>query len=340
MTSRQIVLDTLNFNNPERIPRQLWTLPWAENKYPEMMKKLNNDYPDDIVSCPEYLQKEPVTKGDQYKIGTYVDEWGCIFNQRVDGIIGEVKNPISLEEDFSDFNENVHIPTELLTVDKDKVNKFCKESDKFVLAGCFPRIFERMQFIRGTEQFYVDIMMQESGLFDVLDVVSSFFYEELEAWGQTDVDGLMIMDDWGAQSNLLINPVIWRQLFKPIYANFAKIARKYNKKIFMHSDGYIIDIYPELIEIGIDAVNSQIFCMGFDKLKQFAGKITFWGEMDRQDLLPNASLEQIDEAVSDIYKNLYKNGGCVAQCEFGLGANPENVYQMFNSWSKIKPNIQ
>ncbi|MDA0322938.1 MAG: hypothetical protein O2923_09520 [Verrucomicrobia bacterium] len=36
------------------------------------------------------------------------------------------------------------------------------------------------------------------------------------------------------------------------------------EKIFMHSDGHILEIYPDLVEIGIDAVNSQIFCMGID----------------------------------------------------------------------------
>ena len=57
----------------------------------------------------------------------------------------------------------------------------------------------------------------------------------------------------------------------------------------MHSDGNILKIYPQLIELGLDAINSQIFCMGVENLEPFAGKITFWGEMDRQHLLVNGS---------------------------------------------------
>ena len=60
----------------------------------------------------------------------------------------------------------------------------------------------------------------------------------------------------------------------------------------MHSDGNTLLIYPKLIELGLDAFNSQIFCMGLDQLEQYRGKITFWGEIDRQYLLPFGPLEE------------------------------------------------
>ena len=42
MTSRELVLSTLEFRNTEgRVPRQLWTLPWAANRYPEIIEKMN-----------------------------------------------------------------------------------------------------------------------------------------------------------------------------------------------------------------------------------------------------------------------------------------------------------
>ena len=75
--------------------------------------------------------------------------------------------------------------------------------------------------------------------------------------------------------------------------------------------------------------------MGADKLEQFKGKITFWGEVDRQHLLPNGSVEDIFNAVKSVYESLYQNGGCIAQCEFGAGAKPENVREVFNAWNKL-----
>ena len=103
----------------------------------------------------------------------------------------------------------------------------------------------------------------------------------------------------------------------------------------MHSDGYTLDIIPSLIDIGLDALNTQIFCMGVEKLAQFKGKITFWGEIDRQNLLPYASKEQIREAVRSVKDTLYDNGGCIAQCEFGPGGKFENVREVFVMWDEL-----
>lgn len=75
--------------------------------------------------------------------------------------------------------------------------------------------------------------------------------------------------------------------------------------------------------------------MSLKNLKQFKGQITFWGEIDRQNLLPHGSLQDIEDAVKSVKANLWQDGGCIAQCEFGLGANPNNVYKIFETWNKI-----
>jgi hypothetical protein len=145
----------------------------------------------------------------------------------------------------------------------------------------------------------------------------------------------MMMDDWGAQHALLINPQTWAEIFKPLYADYIEIAHRHGKKMFMHSDGHITAIYPHLIELGLDALNSQLFCMGVENLAQFAGKITFWGEIDRQYLLPRGTVDEIRDAVESVKETLWRDGGCIAQCEFGAGAKPENVYAVYESWSSL-----
>ena len=78
----------------------------------------------------------------------------------------------------------------------------------------------------------------------------------------------MFMDDWGSQNSLLINPATWDKYFRPFYQEFIDIAHRNGKDIFMHSDGNTLLIYPKLIEMGLDAFNSQIFCMGLDNLEK------------------------------------------------------------------------
>lgn len=334
MNSRELVYKTLNFQKPDRVPRQLWYLPWAKNNHPEKLEVILRDFPDDIVSSPGFNSAFPKTQGDIYEIGTHIDHWGCKFTNVQRGVIGEIKNPLIKGEDYEDIDA-LRVPVENLSINVDKVNEFCKNTDKFVLAGACPRPFERLQFIRGTEQLYLDLMLKPDGLTEVLGKMHEYYCNLLNAWAKTDVDGLMFMDDWGSQRSLLINPQLWVEIFKPLYKDYIDIAHKNNKKIFMHSDGYILDILPHLIELGLDAVNSQIFCMGLENLKQFKGKITFWGEIDRQNLLPHGSLQDIEAAVKAIKENLWQEGGCIAQCEFGPGGNPDNVYKAFEIWGEI-----
>lgn len=334
MNSRGLVYNTLNFTNSQRAPRELWVLPWASNNHPEKLNQIREDFPSDIIGTPGFHRVLPKTQGDAYKIGTYIDHWGCNFSNIQNGVIGEMKNPLISGEDYEDI-DNLRIPEECLSIDKDKVNEFCRNTDKFVMGGACPRPFERLQFLRGSEQLYVDLMLRPDGLCEVMERMRDYYCRLLKVWAETDVDGLMFMDDWGSQRALLINPQLWVELFKPIYKDFVDIAHRKNKKILMHSDGYIIDIIPHLIDIGVDAVNCQIFCMGAENLKQFKGKITFWGEIDRQHLLPYGSQQDIENAVKTVKENLWQNGGCIAQCEFGPGANPDNVYKVFQTWDEI-----
>lgn len=93
--------------------------------------------------------------------------------------------------------------------------------------------------------------MDSNELKTLLSRLHQFYLKELQVWASTDIDALMFMDDWGTQGSLLISPAMWREIFKPLYGEYVEIARSKNKKIFMHSDGYILDIIPDLIELGL-----------------------------------------------------------------------------------------
>ncbi len=332
-TSRELVLQTLNFENPARAPRQLWHLPWATLHHERELREIQERFPDDIGGVPGFLAETPKTEGDPHGVGTFVDEWGSVFTNLQAGVIGEVKDP--LIKDWENDTAKVHIPREWLTIDPGRVNRACAESDKFIMAGCCPRPFEQLQFLRGTANLYMDLMDPSPSMAAFVKEMHAFYCALLEKWVATDVDAVMFMDDWGTQQSLLISPAVWRETFKPLYRDYIQIAHGAGKKIFMHSDGYTLDIYPDLIELGLDAFNSQIFCMGIDRVAEFAGRITFWGEMDRQHILPEASLEEVDAAVREVHEKLWKNGGCIAQCEFGPGAKPGNVRQVYASWEAV-----
>ena len=136
-TPGEIVRRSLTFDYPERIPRDLWLLPWAEKRFPEILKEIKEKYPNDIVNAPDVYHKSKKTKGDQHSIGTYVDEWECVFQNVQDGVIGEVKNPIMTNiADLSSCNPPYDSLPDNHSKARDIINRFCDETDRFVLVSC------------------------------------------------------------------------------------------------------------------------------------------------------------------------------------------------------------
>jgi uroporphyrinogen decarboxylase len=334
VTPRQLVHATPAFKAPPRAPRDLWVLPWAQSRFPQEIAELKARYPMDLAKPPECLLEPLPTHGDRYETGTFIDMWGNEYVNVQPGVAGEVKRPQIRDEQWRDASR-IRFPRELQTLDVDKVNAFCAGTDKFVSTDFSPQPFQLLQFLRGTEDLLTDLMVRPPRMMEFLDNVHNFYCETLALWAESDVDALNIVDDWGAQNALLIPPALWREVFKPLYRDYIDIAHRRGKKIFMHSDGHLLEILEDLVELGLDAVNSQIFCMGPERLRPYAGRITFWGEMDRQGLLCFGSPADVEAAVRRVQDNLWKDGGCIAQLEFGAGARPENVLATYRAWDSL-----
>jgi hypothetical protein len=289
-------------------------------------------FPSDFGGVPFRYGEDSRTKGEPWRVGKYADEWGSVWEVKEDGVAGEVKGP-PLES--WDCLAHFQPPWQLLRgADLSEVNAAYAASELFIRAGCCPRPFERMQFLRGSEALFLDLAWNVAEMWKLREMVHDYYMRELELWMKTDVDAIGFMDDWGTQTALLISPAQWREVYKPLYQDYCDIAHSHGKMVFMHSDGHIEAIYPDLIEIGVDALNSQLFCMDIEKLGElYRGKVTFWGEIDRQHVLPAGSPDEVREAVRRVRRALeLPTGGAIAECEWGIGVPAENIAAVFEEW--------
>jgi hypothetical protein len=342
MTSRERVKKTLDFASPDRVPRNLWRLPGTEMYRRKDVEHILELYPQDIVTTlhgevPGFVYaRGNRSRGARYKAGeTAADEWGCEWHVAEDGVAGEVKQSPTI-----DLAEIQHLtaPYEVLEqTDFSPVDRFCAKTNAFVLAYTTVRPFERMQFLLGTERLFIELHSLPQEIFRLRDVVHEFFIEELRLWVATGVDGILFMDDWGSQQGLLISPMLWRSFFEPLYGQYCDLIHSHNKYVFFHSDGNIEAIYPDLIALGVDAINSQLFCMNIEELgRKYRGKLTFYGEIDRQYVLPFGTKEGVTAAVKRLKDALWlPEGGIIAQCEFGLKDPVENIQTVFETWGLI-----
>jgi hypothetical protein len=333
--SRGRVFRALDFEGPDRPPRHLWTLPGVPRMRAAEHAEVLARFPGDVTGPPSPYGRPARVTGTPNEVGAYTDEWGCVWSVAEPGVIGEVKHPPLA--DWSAF-EAYAPPDEMLDGwNAEPVQAWCATAEGFRLAGTTVRPFERMQFLRGTENLLMDIAMESEAFLALRDMVHGFGLRDFELWATTDVDALSFMDDWGTQQTLLINPELWRKHFKPMYREYCEIAKAAGKKVFMHSDGHIESIMGDLVEIGVDALNSQLFCMDVDRIaERHKGRIAFWGEIDRQHILPFGTVEEVEQAVRRVADALYDPaGGIIAQCEWGIRDPKENIEAVFATWDAV-----
>ncbi|MCL5073251.1 MAG: hypothetical protein M1308_20535 [Actinobacteria bacterium] len=206
--------------------------------------------------------------------------------------------------------------------------------------GC--KLFETGAFIRGMENFMVDIMIDRRGTERFLDALVEknlkFLDRILKGVGQY-VDLLQFGDDLGSQQGLLIPPEIFKSVFKLRYKKMWDFVHENSScKVFLHSCGSVYDAIPDLIEAGLDVlspVQTTAVNMEPERLKKEFGKdITFWGGgCNTRDILPSKSPLEIREDVKRRIE-IFKPGGGFVFCQIHnvlSDAPPENVISMLEA---------
>lgn len=326
MNSKERVIRTLRHQNPDRIPLDLWHLPATLMKYEKELPALLERHPTDFAGAD---RNDPMSDPRIFTRGTHVDPWGVTFLNLQEGIHPEAKT-----YPLADWSAMAHYRVDLGVLDKGwegTARSVEARQNQFVnVGGMNP--WERMQFIRGTEALYIDLIDQPSEFFALRDMIFEYYIELARRWVRYDVDAISISDDWGSQRALLIPPRLWRSLFRPCYQEIINVAKAAGKFVFFHSDGYILEIYEDFVEMGVDALNSQIWCMGVDRVAPWAGRITFWGEISRQETLPHGTPTDIHAAARVMIEHLWRDGGLIGQGEAGPDVPLENIEALLTAW--------
>jgi uroporphyrinogen-III decarboxylase len=151
--------------------------------------------------------------------------------------------------------------------------------------------------LRGLEQMLMDFAINPDLADQILEIPYQYHLAAARKLVEMGVDMIWTGDDVGTQRGMLISPPMWRRFLKPRMANFIAELKAINPavKFSYHSDGDILPIVPELIEIGVDVLNPiQPLCMNPAELKQkFGGRACFWGSIDEQYTLPMGSPEDV-----------------------------------------------
>jgi len=329
MTARERVIAAITFNNPDRIPVDLWTVPAVHFRHGRNVTKILKSHPIDFDHDLLLIAMDPERIDVRYRAGRYTDNWGCVWQNETPGYFA-----VPVEYPLDDWKklETFKPPVDDVTVGIDENKKRDPNRFRLAIPGEF---FHRVCWLRGMDKTFIDLMDGAAELYKLRDMLLEFLARRVSLMAGTDVDALFFQDDFGSQQQLLVPPDVWRSFIKPVYQELFEICGQAGKFVFFHSDGYIVEIIDDLIEMGVHALNSQVWCMGPEVLgDRFRGRITFWGEINRQDTIPDGSPDDIRAAAAKMKECLATpTGGLIGQSEVDGLTSLENVEALLTAWN-------
>ncbi len=276
----------------------------------------------------------------------YYDMWGSRFDYMDDYYAfmeGPLKNATSVK-DIEKLNwPDPNNPAMFAGLREQA--KYWYENTGYVIGadGIKGGILQSCLWLRGYEQFFTDLATNKEFALALLDKVLGLFkqmytnyFKEVGEYVQL----VYITDDVGTQNSLLVSPRMFRKMIKPKFKEFIDHLKNLapHVKVMYHTDGAIVPLIDDFIEMGADILNPiQTSTRGLDDTKilkdQFGDRISFHGAIDVQQVLPNATPEEVKQEAARRIRDLGPNGGYIcAPCHnLSYDIPPENVAALFEA---------
>ena len=189
------------------------------------------------------------------------------------------------------------------------------DTENFRLGFIICGLFECCWQLRGFENSLMDAVEEPDFFQEMVDRLTDLYLQFTDYMCELPLDGIFFCDDWGDQQGVIIGADRWRKFFKPAWAKIYERARASGKRIISHCCGSVVDIMPDLIEIGLDCLEScQPEARGmnpYELKKRYGDKMTFWGGLGSQRLLPFGTPESIRAEIAHMRKEMYRGGGYI-----------------------------
>jgi uroporphyrinogen decarboxylase len=338
MNSRERVIAAIEFKGPDRIPHRHRYIPSSFTTYPQL-RELYAEYPSDFAGDDG---KGPGKLSREYLVGGYVDEWDCEWTVAIEGQIGQVTgHPLAELGNLGKYRfPHAKDAPHWNTAKAIAANR----GDKYVCLG-WMTMFERMTDLCGYENLLTELILGNPDILKIRDCVVDHNIEVVKELLKLNPDGIYFADDWGTQISLQISPAMWREVFAPAYRRQFLPVKEAGKHVFFHTDGYTIDILPDLVDAGVDVFWADLTVNPIERLHdELGGKVCFEGLTDVQFILRNGSMEEIAMHGMDMMAALGSfDGGFIACHEIASDQpyeNIRNILQTFNDYAEYPLSIK
>jgi len=343
MTERENILRAIRFETPDYIPMVFHINEACWHHYDQgALQDLMEAHP---FLFPGFSRQDIVSPSyslTQRSDAPYADPWGCVWETTEDGITGSVhQHPL---EDWTAF-ENYSPPDPAKTdgtypVDWDGIREGVDRQKKNgeIVCGGLPHghTFLRLQDIRGYENLLFDMMDEEPRLERLIQMLGDFNYQYVMKWLDLGPDMMSYPEDLGMQVGPMLSPEQFRKYIHPLYQRLMKPAREQGCIVHMHSDGDIRTLADDLVDGGVEVINLQDLVNGIDWIAdKFGGKVCIDLDIDRQEITPRGTPEQIDDLIREEGEKLgSRQGGLMMIYGLYPGVPIENVKAVMDAMEK------
>ena len=259
---------------------------------------------------------------------------------------------LNVEDNLEEFQP---LPDETLTYYRIECERLYTETDKAIIANIGGTGFGDIALvpathlkypkgIRDIEEWYISTATRQDYLYRVFERQCEIALHNLErfhkAVGERVTAIFLSGTDFGGQNSLLVSPRVYRKLYQPFQKQLNDWVHAHTPwKTFIHTDGAIRALIPDLIEAGFDILNPlQWTAAGMDPAEiknTFGQQLTFWGAgIDTQHTLPFGTPQAVSREVARLVQTLGQGGGFVFSSVHNVQANVpvENLLAMLNTF--------
>lgn len=302
MTSYEIVRRAVEFDGPERLPVRFSSL------------GLDDTFGVGLQAAAGWQPSQPRE-----------DEWGVVWTLPPEGI-SNMGQPLGHNLPSLDALEEIHWPNPHDDHRFEAIPARLEQAgDKYVMVGCGFTFFERMHYLRGMPNLFIDLYENPEKVHELAERVIAFpigIAQEIGRRFRGKVHGFAMTDDWGTQQAPFTSIPMFREFFKPYYRRLFDAIHEAGMHAWMHSCGHVNDIVEEWIDCGLDVVNLQqptnlgIVEMG----SRYRGRICFESLCDIQMTLPWKSATEIQAEAALLLEHWATGQGGFVLSDYGDGA--------------------
>ena len=168
-------------------------------------------------------------------------------------------------------------------------------------------------FMRRYDDFMAECLLDPDYIIELMTRIFRVEVKRAELAVAAGARCALISGDFADQRSLMVSPQVFRKVLKPILAEWVATLKAANPDVlpFLHSDGNLFDILPDLIECGFVAVHPiQLESMDMSAVKRiFGDRLTLFGGISVQSELPFLGPDRIRALVRQRIQELGSDGG-------------------------------